>query len=519
MDRRELVLVVLLLLAVNLATGAVYLLNSAGGTRIGLTEFPLDDGWIHMVYSRGLATTLRPEYNPGQMESGMTSPLWALLNALFYWPARIVGANPTAAPKFLSMIFGIGAAFFLYLLARVREAPPALALAPALLLSLDPQWCFSRVSGMEVTLFTFLMLWCMTALDKDRESLLGWTMGLAAVARPEGLVLLAIVPPVWYLKNPSRRRSMRAWSQMLVPMVMLFGGWIIYNFAVTGFPLPNTFYVKGGNTGPFQFETFSFLVREIFLETGFFKSLVGIILYVTGCSWLLRKDLKMNAAVLFLPWLLLYGLAATREFPVALPYYWARYFHPALPFFLFPMAFGILALGSLLRGRWGKFHENRLAGTVAAAVIFLIVAAPGAASLPAQASLFTRNCRDINQGVVEPGKWLRENSQPEDWLVTINAGAIRYFSQRRTIDVVGLNNHRLVHHKEEGFDSKWSALENLVEEKKPAYFILFLDSTEWVKAFNLELVKVYRHEDHSVTRSVNQSIVLIFRPKSQAPGV
>jgi len=519
MDRRELALAVFLLLAVNLATGAIFLLNPAGGKSVGLTDFPLDDGWIHMVYSRSLATTLRPEYNPGQMESGMTSPLWAVLNALFYWPARAVGANPTAAPKLLSMIFGIGAAFLLYLLARFREAPAALAVAPALLLSLDPQWCFSRVSGMEVTLFSFLMLLCLAALDKDRESLVGWAMGLAAVARPEGLLLLAIVPPAWFFKNPSRMRSPGAWGRLFLPVTALFGGWILYNLAVTGFPLPNTFYIKGGNADLIRFDTFFFLVREILLETGFFKSIVGIILYVAGCAWLLRQSLKKSAAVLLLPWFLLYGLAATRDFPLAWPYYWARYFHPALPLLLFPMAFGVIALGGLLRNREGRFRVDRFAITAAAAVLFLIVAIPGARSFLAHASLFSRNCRDIRHGNVEPGLWLRDNSHPEDWVVAINAGGVRYFSQRRTLDVVGLNNHKLAHFREEGFDSKWSAMARLVEETTPAYFVLFLDAREWVEAFNLELVKVYRHEDHSITRSANQSMILIFRPKGRVPGV
>jgi hypothetical protein len=275
------------------------------------------------------------------------------------------------------MLFGLGAALVLYILARVKEAPPALALAPALLLSLDPQWCFSRVSGMEVTLFTFLVLVCLAALDRDRESAAGWTMGLAAIARPEGLLLLAIVPPVWFLRNRSRRRVPGAWCRILLPVTVLFGGWVLYNLAVTGFPLPNTFYVKGGDTELIRPGTFIFLVREIFLETGFFKSVVGIILYGAGSVWLLRRDFKRNAGFFLLPWFLLYGLAATRDFPVAGPFYWARYFHPVLPFFLFPMAFGVLALGSLFKGRSGWSGRSGFAGTAAAAVLLLIVATPG----------------------------------------------------------------------------------------------------------------------------------------------
>ncbi|MBM3956988.1 MAG: hypothetical protein FJ313_02915, partial [Gemmatimonadetes bacterium] len=63
---------------VQIAAGAVYLANRSSGVAAGFDSFPLDDGWIHMVYARSFAQSLQFFYNPGEPESGMTSPLWAV---------------------------------------------------------------------------------------------------------------------------------------------------------------------------------------------------------------------------------------------------------------------------------------------------------------------------------------------------------------------------------------------------------------------------------------------------------
>src|SRR5262245_40846669 len=43
--------------------------------------FPLDDAWIHQVYARSLWRSHRFEYNDGESEIGLTSPLFAALLA------------------------------------------------------------------------------------------------------------------------------------------------------------------------------------------------------------------------------------------------------------------------------------------------------------------------------------------------------------------------------------------------------------------------------------------------------
>lgn len=44
------------------------------------------------------------------------------------------------------------------------------------------------------------------------------------------------------------------------------------------------------------------------------------------------------------------------------------------------------------------------------------------------------------------GKWLAQHTHPDDWIATNDAGAIRYFSNRKTLDMVGLNKYEVLKH-------------------------------------------------------------------------
>ena len=68
-----------LIAALQVLTAFVFLANTASGVSSGFDKFPLDDGWIHMVYARSFAENAQFWYNTGIPESGLTSPLWAVV--------------------------------------------------------------------------------------------------------------------------------------------------------------------------------------------------------------------------------------------------------------------------------------------------------------------------------------------------------------------------------------------------------------------------------------------------------
>src|SRR5436190_21409966 len=66
---------------------------------LGSSDFCLDDAWIHLDYARSLKLGEGLSYNPGDLETGSSSPLWALLLALWPW-----GPDPVLAVKILGAL-------------------------------------------------------------------------------------------------------------------------------------------------------------------------------------------------------------------------------------------------------------------------------------------------------------------------------------------------------------------------------------------------------------------------------
>jgi hypothetical protein len=491
--------------------GALFWLDPAGGNGVGITDFPLDDGWIHMVYARNLATTLRTDYNAGTLESGMTSPLWVILNAFMFNIGKAFSLNPTAMPKFLSLLFSIFSSILVYILVRARCHYPLIALAAALVLTLDPRWSFSRAAGMEVTLFASLLLLTFVALDMRRDLLAGLSFGLACIARPEGLVLIALLVPAWYLLFQPLPRPHMSFVKLTLPAALMFGCWMVYNILVTGHLLPNTFYVKAQTKEYFRTDNLRLMWEQMLLGTHFLRNYLGIFLYLAGVSVLVRRNWKENIFLILFPWLFFFSLSVTHTFLQSRPYYWDRYFHPVIPFLIIPV---FLAFQWPRRGSAEKhlpstppLQKALLPALITAALI--IVSFPGIRDLHAYSGLFSTNCRDIRTGNVETGKWLKPNTRPGDWIATMDGGAIRYFSERNVLDMVGLNNHRLLE-KEAGAERNRLLLQQ-IKESEPSYYVLFPRIfSGFIGLMNLEPVKVITLKGYSIIAGNRQSVIAVY---------
>jgi hypothetical protein len=482
--RREFLIVALVLSLATLLSAGLFWTDPAGGRGVGFSDFPTDDAWIQMVYSRALATTGRPEYNPGVMESGMTSPLWVLVNALAWWPGKVLGLNPTILPKLLSMLSGALCAFLLYLLVRWKSSSPLLAGAAALLLATDSHWAFSLAAGMEAPFFTLLVLLALAGLERENDLLLGIAAGAAPLARPEGAVLslffvafrLATLfrGSAW---SPNRTRGGRIVAKLVLPGALSAGGWAAYNLLVTGRPLPNTFYVKA--------EVPRFLDPAWLLSLGGkvpmywdFLGWGGLALFAAGSVFLLVRvgGWKRNLPLVLSPWLFIAALSFNLSLDLRY-YYWSRYVHPTAPLFILPLFLGLYWGFLLVKSiPWFQAWEreglwSRRAFPVLVLFVFGVLAWPGLYGFSARADQFSLNCMNIRETDVAAGSWLVANSRPGEWVLAVDAGAIRFFSGRPVLDIEGLNSHAIAH-APAGME-RGRALLAQIAEKSPRYAVAY----------------------------------------------
>src|SRR5512138_3064533 len=223
-----------------LAAVLFYLLVSALIFRIG---FPLDDTWIHLTYARNLAEHGEWAFRPGERSAGSTAPLWTVLLAIGF----LTGLAPYAWTYLLGWVV-------LTTLAVCAEKTTRnlvgsyKARIPWAGLFFIFAWhlTWSAVSGMETLLHGLIIFVVLSSLIKGsrRYLTLGLLAGLSVWIRPDGLTLLGPILFVALLSEPSWYLRGEALWKTLLGFGALFFLYLLFNLALSGNPMPSTFYAK-----------------------------------------------------------------------------------------------------------------------------------------------------------------------------------------------------------------------------------------------------------------------------------
>jgi hypothetical protein len=389
-------------------------------------DFCLDDAWIHLAYAKSLRLGDGFSYNPGDHETGFSSPLWAFLIAVTPF-----ASEPIVAVKLLGGLchaaLAWGAARVALLLAAAGRGGGARAgWIAGVLVACDPLLVFAAGSGMEVSLTAALSIWTLfvvarAAPDVDRPNLAGVlgavALGMACVwARPESLFLLAPYCALrWYAT-----RSQIALAPLLGAFLAL-AIWMLYCQLVSGYPWPNTYYAKR-HADPLRGLLY-FAVRVLPAQAW----AVGL----TGVVFTLAAFVRSGPArALAVAWLLaVIAIAGSRVVLMGALFYCTRYFAilGAIPC--------VLAASQLPA-------QRRFALLAAAPIVIA-----SALLLPQARALQRAQEQDITAVHVEPAQYLARELPAGARVAVEGAGATRFFLPRsvRVIDVVGLNYARAVH--------------------------------------------------------------------------
>ncbi|HEX2223106.1 MAG TPA: hypothetical protein VHN15_02745 [Thermoanaerobaculia bacterium] len=448
--------------------------------------FPLDDSWIHLQFARNLAEGHGLSYNPGELVTGSTAPLWtALLALLFYVPGSVI-----VWAKVLGVAFHLAAVDATRRLARELGLGPGLA-ALAAGLTLATSWLvWSALSGMEIPLFIFLSLWGMILHLRERDDsarlpLSFAVFAVAALARPEGLLLLvlAFVDRLLVFRRPTEAEPLAwrrpDWKPLLAGAALavcaLVGPILFYRWAGDSF-LPTTFAAKGGE------------LRRFLPNSGYVYTVIGIFFrpqpYMTllagaGVLALLeRLGTRRDRGLLPALWLLALPLAYSTISPEGrglIAGNFGRYYFPMFPVLVL---LGVLGLERAAAAVGPRLQAGRLRLPVGA-LLLVLLAWPTVSNLVQGAGRYAQNVANVQDSDVKMARWLSERLPAEAVLAVNDIGALKFFLPNRVVDLAGIANpeiRREVNLKTAAGTSWEAAVVEAIVARTPDYLVVF---PEW----------------------------------------
>lgn len=474
--------------ALTLAIGLFVLRTRQLAGVLGAEAFPLDDSWIHMQFARNLAEGRGFSYNPGVPVSGSTAPLWTLaLGGTF----AVLGSHPVLA-KALGIAATLGTAWVAGRLALIWAGRHDAAILASVLVALTGPMVWGALSGMEVALAALLVTATFVLHARGRAWAAGGALGLAALARPEAVLLL----PLFWLAGPLTARRALAWG---LPVAGCLAPWVAFNLGTTGTPLPATAAAKieGGLLGylagvreplrttlagrPWQFETeWAHWLWRV-------DALLPLLL-LPGLWWLGRH--VGRAALAPASVLLLHPLAMALLAPYRAPSFQeGRYSIHLLPLALVvaiaPLTslFSLSPKGGERRERGARWLRAR-AGWIAFAALLI----GAVAALPSAATRYGWAVQNIEAMQVHLGHWVASHTPPTARVGLNDVGAIAYISRREVVDVMGLVTPAIIPFRRDG---EMGVLRYL-EHACPDYLIVFPAWFPTISAMAERFHPVYR---------------------------
>ena len=449
------------LFGLHLLTALLFMFGSASGEAAAWDRLPSDESWIRMTYIRNFTDSFAFQFSQGEASTGVTSPLWIIINGLF---AAVFGVSDGALSgisKILGVLFGILSAWMVYRITWQITRKRYFGVAAGAVLAVEPHFGFAAVSGTEVTLLAALSLAASWAYLRGRTRTAGGFAALAILARPEGVLLALLILGStlsrWMWRRDGeliqRRRDVQDVAWLTLPSIGIVALWVAYNWSITGNALPDSYLATTENLGLLPLSNLWNVWLGYLHELPFMDGLawvVGLPLVLLGIFAVVRRHSFSAVPFAFFAFAMVYAATVTFTRPDSA---WLfddrRHMDVAVPFLVVLLAIGTARAWQLVwmweRVRKPQSDRERKAVYVTARVAAIALVVAPLAALPVRWDALTveyswtgRNSADVQ---IEMGRWLNENT-PEDAVIgAVPSGAISFFAKREILDLSGKHTH------------------------------------------------------------------------------
>lgn len=459
----------------------------------------VDDAYITFRYAKHLAAGEGFVYNSGERVLGTSSPFYTLLLA----PGAML-FGPEGLPRWatsLNALFDGAAVLLLFAIAQHLGARPLAGIGVALLYALSDESAIFAIGGMETSLYVALLLGAGYLVLRRRMAAAGLVAALAALTRPDGLLLALLLGLAWSLhrsRAAGARSLPRPANRVLrlekqeIYAILLFAlpllAWELFSLLYFGTLVPEALSAKRlaySSDARWWQLAYAFLRHTpwpVFGNLGLGKDLgweaiaLHVILFGAGAAWMIRRDA--------LAWTLgAFPLVYALAFSAGSPFLFQWYITPVIPFWLLGVVLGISALldgaVSRLGRRWAQPRRAWVYACCFVALLFI-------AALEQHSHFKWRSDHFHPLGLQTHRERiyrrvalrLRQVIPPDSRVALAEIGAFGFYHPARVVDAVGLvtpDAQRCYPLPKSRYLWNSAIPAGLIEEQQPDYVVAFRD--------------------------------------------
>lgn len=387
-----------------------------------------EDAYISFRYAENFASGSGLVYNIGEKVEGYTNFLWVMILAAISYLSFDV---PTYGQ--ITSIFFFGLILFTFQqLCRHFRLGIWLAAIMTISLALNP--CLARwaSSGMEVTLYSSLLLLTLffyfTSGEKSPDWLWGLFLGLSCVTRPEAIAIAGL-----FFLFAFFSKGKPLFKRFIMPLIIvmaLVGSHVLFRLLYYQALFPNTYLAKVHGVEGLYGRGLSYVHSFLIFHDYYFFAIIPLFLLSSlrrKVEFLLPLSLSILAVIIVI-------------FEGGDFYDYYRFLTPYLPFFYLLLALTWSYLFELSSREWFKGTYVFQMFLISVIVLFSLDMSFHAFPWRArEAHNFLTAC-ELNHSRRLVGMSLKQNCPPETTIMINCAGIIPYYSRLPSIDAMGITN-------------------------------------------------------------------------------